>query len=165
MHGFVGRAEIDDCGRSGRPRRPQKPFQKVGGFAPDLLVWLLGPPGPPRSSKSTIAGRPQNHVLETRVQRLNVPHPSLPHPFVLGFVSRAGALAAVFKKGALGCIHDQSLDLAFGVEQKRSRNGSRISVRGGFVVRSVRLFEPDPYGGVLGPSLSGKWPQPKTVRF
>ena len=40
--------------RSGRPRRPQKPFQKVGGFATHLLEWCWGPPGP---QKSRIPGR------------------------------------------------------------------------------------------------------------
>ena len=31
---------------SGRLRRPQKPLQKAGRFAPRLLEWLLRPQGP-----------------------------------------------------------------------------------------------------------------------
>ncbi len=57
---FLGRPEIVDFGGL-------VGFQKVGGFAPDLLEWFLGPPGPPTPQKSTIAGRPQHHLLKTQV--------------------------------------------------------------------------------------------------
>jgi len=40
--------------RSGRPRTAQKPFKKVGGFAPYLFKGLLGHPGPPRPPKRPI---------------------------------------------------------------------------------------------------------------
>ena len=50
-----------------KPIKPLlKPFRKVGGFAPHLLEWCLGPPGPPKPQKSAISGRPNNHVLETQ---------------------------------------------------------------------------------------------------
>ena len=52
---------------SGRPREPGTPCQNVGGFAPHILEWFLGPPGPPRPRKSTISGRPNNHVSKTQV--------------------------------------------------------------------------------------------------
>ena len=51
---------------SGRPRRPPKPFQKVGGFAPPPFRMVLGPPGPARPQTSTISGRPKDHVLKTQ---------------------------------------------------------------------------------------------------
>jgi hypothetical protein len=37
--------------RSGRPRVPRRPFQKVGGFSPHLLQGSPGSPGPPRPPK------------------------------------------------------------------------------------------------------------------
>ncbi len=40
-----------------------------------------------------------------------------------------------------------------------SRNGIRIGLLGWFYVRSAPFFQPDPFGGVLGPSLAGKRPQ------
>ncbi len=49
---------------SGRPRRPQNPFQTVGGEAPRILEWFLGPPGPPKPPKSTISGRPQKPCIK-----------------------------------------------------------------------------------------------------
>jgi hypothetical protein len=58
------------CVWTGGPRRPQKPFQRVGGEAPHLLEWCLGPPGPPKPPKSTISGRPKNHALKTQVSRV-----------------------------------------------------------------------------------------------
>ncbi len=45
------------------------------------------------------------------------------------------------------------------VEQKMSRNGSIIGLLGCFWVRSASFSEPDPSGGVLGPSLAGKRPK------
>ncbi len=51
---------------SGRPKRPLKPLQKVGGEAPHLLEWFLGPLGPPRPEKSAISDRPKIHVLKTK---------------------------------------------------------------------------------------------------
>ena len=39
---------------SGRLRAAQKPFKKVGGFAPYLLKGFLGRPGPPRAPKRQI---------------------------------------------------------------------------------------------------------------
>jgi hypothetical protein len=54
-----GRPEIVDFWGLGGPGGPKQPFQKVGGFAPKLLEWFLGPPGPPRPHNSAISGRPQ----------------------------------------------------------------------------------------------------------
>ena len=42
----------------------RKPLPKVGHEAPHLLEGVSGPPGPPRPQKSTISGRPKNHVLK-----------------------------------------------------------------------------------------------------
>ena len=36
---------------SGEPRAAQKPFEKVGGFAPYLFKGFLGRPGPPRTPR------------------------------------------------------------------------------------------------------------------
>ena len=53
--------------------------------------------------------------------------------------------------------HNRILDFSFlGSNRKRSRNGSRICLRGCLKVRSAPFFEPDPSGGVLGPCLAGK---------
>jgi hypothetical protein len=41
--------------------------QKVGRDVPQLLELVSGQPGPPRPRKSTISGRPRNHVLKTLV--------------------------------------------------------------------------------------------------
>jgi hypothetical protein len=57
---------------SGQPRGPGKPFKNMGGTAPHIFEWFLGPPGPPRPRKSTISGRPKNHVL--KVTRVNNPN-------------------------------------------------------------------------------------------
>ncbi len=64
---FWGRSEIVDLWGLGGPGGPKKPFQKVGGEAPHLLEWFLGPPGPPKPEKSAISGRPKNHVLKAKV--------------------------------------------------------------------------------------------------
>ncbi len=45
------------------------------------------------------------------------------------------------------------------VEQNMSRNGIIIGFPGWLQVRSASFFEPDPSGGVLGPSLAGKRPK------
>ncbi len=67
IHGF-GPAGNRRFWGSGRPRLPQKPFQRVGvGFAPHLLEWRLGPPGPPSPQTSAISGQPKNHVPKTQV--------------------------------------------------------------------------------------------------
>ncbi len=58
------RAEIADFLVLGGPK---KTCHKVGGKAPHLLGWFVGPPGPPRPRKSRISGRPKNHVLKTQV--------------------------------------------------------------------------------------------------
>ncbi len=43
--------EISILGGSGWPRGPQRPLPKAGRFAPRLLEWFLGPPGPSRRPK------------------------------------------------------------------------------------------------------------------
>ncbi len=54
----------------------------------------------------------------------------------------------------LGGTHDRILYSSFwGSNRERSRNEIRIGFRGVFWVRSAPSFEPDPFGGVLGPSL------------
>ncbi len=63
------------CGPAGNRRfsrsgRPQKPFKNMGGEAPHLFEWFVGPPGPPRPRKSMISGRSKNHVLKTKVYSL-----------------------------------------------------------------------------------------------
>ena len=45
-------------------------LQKVGGEAPHLFGGFPGRPGPPRPPKSTIPGRPKNHILRTQVHFL-----------------------------------------------------------------------------------------------
>ncbi len=45
------------------------------------------------------------------------------------------------------------------VKQTMSRNGIRLGILGGFYVPSAPSVEPDPSGGVLGPSLAGKGPK------
>jgi hypothetical protein len=56
-------------GGLGVPGGPQKPCQEVGGEAPHRLEWFLGPPGPPRPQRSSIAGQPKNHALKTQVYK------------------------------------------------------------------------------------------------
>ncbi len=52
---------------SGRPSAAPKTLPKRwGAKPPHPLEWFWGPPGPPRPQKSTICGRPQNHVLKTQ---------------------------------------------------------------------------------------------------
>ena len=52
------------------------------------------------------------------------------------------------------------LNIILMVELKMSQNGSKIiGLRGSFRVSSAPRFEPDPSGGVLGPSLAGKRPK------
>jgi hypothetical protein len=45
---------------SGRPRVPGGPFQKLGGFAPDLLEGSPGPPGPPSPYQNSNFYKPPN---------------------------------------------------------------------------------------------------------
>ncbi len=44
------------CLGSGQHRVPQKPLQKAGRFAPHLLEWFLGLPGPSRLPRSMSSG-------------------------------------------------------------------------------------------------------------
>ncbi len=45
-----------------------KTIPKGGGLRPPhLLEWFWGHPGPPKPKKSTIPGRPKNHVSKTQV--------------------------------------------------------------------------------------------------
>ncbi len=53
---------------SGRPRRPPKPFQTVGGGAPPHSGMVCGPAGAARTPKIDDSRPAQNHVFKTQVQ-------------------------------------------------------------------------------------------------
>ncbi len=67
IHGFWAGRKSLIFGVWAAPAAPE-PNPKGGGLRPPhLLEWFFGPPGPPKTSKSTISGRPKNHVLETQL--------------------------------------------------------------------------------------------------
>jgi hypothetical protein len=68
--------EIDRFVRSGRPREPGRPFQKVRGEAPRLLKGSHGPPGPARPQESFISGPGAPKKVRTRCTRKNTRVPS-----------------------------------------------------------------------------------------
>ncbi len=61
---FLSRPEIADFVGRGGPGGPNNDSRTWGASPPHFLEWFLGPPGPPKLPKSTIPGRPQNHVLK-----------------------------------------------------------------------------------------------------
>jgi hypothetical protein len=57
-----------------------KPIPECEGFAPDILDWLLGPPGLPKPQKSTVYSRPNNYIRKNPSVGLRGLPPSSPSP-------------------------------------------------------------------------------------
>ncbi len=65
IHGLW--AEIVDVQNLGGPGGPKNNSKRVGAKPSTFWNGFWGPPGPPRAKKSTISGRPKNHVFKTQV--------------------------------------------------------------------------------------------------
>jgi hypothetical protein len=59
---LLGRPEIADFRGLGGPGGPSSHSKIWGSSPPIFLNGLPAPPGPPRPRKSTISGRPKNHI-------------------------------------------------------------------------------------------------------